>query len=147
LFIKAGVRADELTDTKSSQAKAIKIGQFFTPLVGREVVIQVKGRTGKAVLRVEKGRANEKRYYFDISWQAADGATAKARPSSKATNPTHRRSRSARNGDKRRPGKGKGGRAQSAPRKPHRPKERGQRQTKAKGRGNKAASGGNGMGW
>lgn len=67
-FDKANIRADDLAACKSNKAKSIKIGLFLSPKVGRAVPIEVKGRTGKAVLRVEEGRAKEKRYYFVVTW-------------------------------------------------------------------------------
>src|SRR5207248_1459824 len=48
--------------------RATRIGQFFGPLLGREVPIQSRGRTGKAVLRVTEGRSKERRYYFEVFW-------------------------------------------------------------------------------
>lgn len=68
LFVQAGVRVEELTNSKSSRAKAVKIGQFFSPLVARQVPIEVQGRPGTATLRMVSGRGNEKRYYFEIRW-------------------------------------------------------------------------------
>ncbi len=67
IFIKAGVLAEELAAAKGCRAKATKIGRFFGPMPGREVPIQIKGRTGKAVLRVEEARAKERRYYFEVT--------------------------------------------------------------------------------
>lgn len=78
VFLKAGVRTEELARSMSSRATAIRIGQFFAPLVGREVPIQVNGRAAKAVLRVQNGRANEKRYYFQVSWDIMTGSLQQA---------------------------------------------------------------------
>jgi len=64
----AGPRAEELQACQSTRARAIKVGQFLAPKVGREVPVEVDGRAGKAVLRVEEGRAKERRYYFEFSW-------------------------------------------------------------------------------
>jgi hypothetical protein len=74
-FLAANVRAEELKNCKGNQSKAVKIGMFLTPLVGREVPIEVKGRTGTAVLRVANGRSNEKRYLVEVKWhdEAAKG--------------------------------------------------------------------------
>ena len=75
-FRKAGVRVEELDGAKSSKARSIKIGLFLSPLVDREVPIQVEGRSGKAVLRVADRRSKEKRYYFDVTWDhESDGGT------------------------------------------------------------------------
>lgn len=70
IFVDAGIRADELGESKSKQAKSIKIGQFLSPNVGRTVAVEVGGRVGKAVLRVEQDRSKMKRYYFEFSWDA-----------------------------------------------------------------------------
>lgn len=67
-FISANVRVEALGACKSTRSKAIKIGQFFAMSLGREVPIEVSGRTGKAVLKVISKRAKEKRYYFEITW-------------------------------------------------------------------------------
>jgi hypothetical protein len=75
-FRKAKVRVEELEACKSKQSKAIKIGRFLTPNVGREVPIQVNGCAGKAVLRAEEGRSKEKRYYFVVTWDAKAAAAS-----------------------------------------------------------------------
>src|SRR5947209_13300764 len=67
-FREANVRAEALAECKSERSKAVKMGQFLSPHVGREVPIQVKGRSGRAVLRAEEGRSKEKRYYFEVIW-------------------------------------------------------------------------------
>src|SRR5437763_3254763 len=69
-FREANVRAEALAECKSERSKSVKMGQFLSPHVGREVPIQVKGLTGRAVLRVEKGRSKEKRYFFEVHWDA-----------------------------------------------------------------------------
>jgi hypothetical protein len=70
----AKIRLAELDSCKSARAKAIRIGQFFGPLVDQVVPIEVGGRTGKARLKMVKGRGNERRYGFIIHWDqpAAD---------------------------------------------------------------------------
>ena len=67
-FERAGILQDELLACKSERSKAIKLGQFLSPKVGREVPVQVGGRTGKAVLRVEQDRAKTKRYFIEVTW-------------------------------------------------------------------------------
>ncbi len=86
VFQRAGVLVEELGASMSSRARATRIGRFFGPLVGREVPIQVRGRTGTAVLRVVEGRAKERRYLFEIHLDGMTGPeTAPAdRPSGKA---------------------------------------------------------------
>jgi hypothetical protein len=71
-FRDADVRVEELDACKSKRGRAIKIGQFLSPLVGREVLIEVKGRTGRAVLRVESHRSKAKRYFFEVTFDTAD---------------------------------------------------------------------------
>lgn len=78
-FRKANVRVEDLDASKSSRSKTIKIGQFLSPNVGREVPIQVGDRSGKAVLRVEEGHAKEKRYFFEIMWDADVGIPGKSK--------------------------------------------------------------------
>jgi hypothetical protein len=79
-FEAAKVRVEELNACKSARARAIWIGKHLSPLVDREVAIEVKGRTGRAVLRVEEGRSNEKRYIFEVKWDDP-AATEPAAPS------------------------------------------------------------------
>jgi hypothetical protein len=67
-FRTARVLVEDLDACKSARAKTVKIGLFFGRNVGREVPIEDKGRTGKAVLRVDEGRARERRYYFEVMW-------------------------------------------------------------------------------
>jgi hypothetical protein len=74
-FQKAQIRTEELDKAKNNRGKGVVIGRFFSPNVGREVPIEVKGRTGKAVLHVENGRAKEKRYFFVVTWDD-EAATA-----------------------------------------------------------------------
>lgn len=68
-FEEAKVLAEELEKCKSERARAIKLGQFLGPMLGREVPVQVGDRTGKAVLRVEeKKHAKAKEYFFEVAW-------------------------------------------------------------------------------
>src|SRR5205085_9959781 len=62
--------------------KSTRIGQFLAPFVGRYVAIQVKGRTGRATLRVEEGRSREKKYFFEIVWDSAAGDAPATGPES-----------------------------------------------------------------
>lgn len=85
-FIKAGVLAKALNDTGSARGKTIKIGQFLTPNVNRTVPIQIKGRGGRATLRVRVGtHAKEKLYFFEIVWDAPIPETGDAPGPKKAT--------------------------------------------------------------
>jgi hypothetical protein len=67
----AGLTPQALADAKTPHAKAIKLGQWLSAKVGREMPVCVGGRNGKAVLRVIGARANEKRYYVEITWDRA----------------------------------------------------------------------------
>lgn len=67
-FRRADVRVEDLDASKSNKGKIIRMGRFLSPNVNREVPIDVNGRTGKAVLRVEEGRSKEKRYFFEVTW-------------------------------------------------------------------------------
>jgi hypothetical protein len=67
-FRQAGVLADKLENTKSARAKNTVLGNFLAQNVGREVPIEVRGRTGTARLCCKHGRANQKRYYLQVTW-------------------------------------------------------------------------------
>jgi hypothetical protein len=85
-FRRANVHVEELDACKSKQCRAIKIGRFLSPKVGREVPILIKGRAGKATLQVAVGRAKEKRYSFKVTWDdqvATVGVTKKSAPAKK----------------------------------------------------------------
>jgi len=68
LLRKANIQIDDLDKCKSAKSRAIKIGLFLSRNVGRTIPIDVNGRAGQAILRVEKGRAKERRYYFEVTW-------------------------------------------------------------------------------
>ena len=65
----AGLTLPTLADAKTSHARAIKLGQWLSAKVGRVLPVSDDGKNGKAVLRVIGARANEKRYYFEITWE------------------------------------------------------------------------------
>ena len=67
----AGLTPQALADAKTPHARAIKLGQWLSAKVGREMPVCVGGRNGKAVLRAIGARANEKRYYVEITWDRA----------------------------------------------------------------------------
>jgi len=67
----AGLTPQSLADAKTPHARAIKLGQWLSAKVGRELRVCIRGRNGKAVLRVIGARANEKRYYVEITWDRA----------------------------------------------------------------------------
>jgi hypothetical protein len=73
LFRKVGVERDRLDVAKSERGKTTILGNFLAQNVDREVPIAVNGRTGKATLRMKKGRSNTKQYYFEIVWDEPDG--------------------------------------------------------------------------
>ena len=72
LFKKAGVETDRLDAAKSEKARTTILGNFLAQNVGREVPIEVKGRTGKATLRMNVGRGRQKHYHFEIRWDDAE---------------------------------------------------------------------------
>jgi hypothetical protein len=67
-FIEAKVRSDKLDAAKSAQGKAAVMASLLAANVDREVSIEVKGRRGKARLRMMPGRSRTKQYYFEICW-------------------------------------------------------------------------------
>ena len=67
-FLAAKVLIERINDAKSSHSKTVIMGQFLSPLVGSEVLIQVNGQVGKAKLCVVEGRSKEKRYFFEVRW-------------------------------------------------------------------------------
>ena len=68
IFRSAKVESERLDAAKSAQGRATIIGNFLARMVGREVPIEVVGRTGKATLRTGAGRGNKKLYWFDVSF-------------------------------------------------------------------------------
>ena len=50
LFKKVGIEKEKLETTKSEAARRTIIGNFLSQNVGREVPIEINGRTGKATL-------------------------------------------------------------------------------------------------
>jgi hypothetical protein len=72
----AKIHVEDLDASKSAKSRAVKIGLFLSRNVGRTVPIDVKGRTGQAVLKVAIGRSKEKKYYFEVTWdQESDVGT------------------------------------------------------------------------
>lgn len=86
-FAKADILTQALTETHSAKAKTIKIGQFLSPNVNRPVPIQVNGRSGHATLRVKKGTAKSKRYFFEITWDAPETSATKKANTNKTAKP------------------------------------------------------------
>src|SRR5262249_18526216 len=70
--VQAGILNSEgdTSARQSAHARSVRIGNFLSRFVDREVPVAVKGRTGKATLRVHKGRARAKLYYFEVRWDA-----------------------------------------------------------------------------
>ena len=58
-------------DAKTPHTRAIKLGQWLSAKVGREIPVCVGGRNGNAVLRVIKGRSRETKYYVEVTWARA----------------------------------------------------------------------------
>jgi hypothetical protein len=66
VFRSAKVETERLEAAKSTQGRATIIGNFLARMVGREVPIEVDGRSGKAALRKTQGRARKQLYYFEV---------------------------------------------------------------------------------
>ena len=83
-FRKADLLCERLNSAKSERGKSTILGNFLGKLVGRQVPIEVGGRSGKAALRVERGRARRNLYYFEVSWDdvkpQVDGQLVGAKP-------------------------------------------------------------------
>lgn len=72
LFTKAGIEKDRLEAAKSAKARATILGNFLAQHVGREVPIEINGKSGTATLCMELGRAKSKNYYFKVRWDKLD---------------------------------------------------------------------------
>jgi hypothetical protein len=77
LFRKAGVEIEKLDAAKSKQATATLLGSWLARNADREVAITVGDRTGKARLRIRKGRSKQKFYVFEVNWDEVDGDEAR----------------------------------------------------------------------
>lgn len=75
-FTEADVAVDKLNDARSEKRKNMIIGNFLSPLVGREVPVVVGGRRARARLRALHGRSRTKKYYFEVTWE--DGTNAES---------------------------------------------------------------------
>lgn len=75
IFRGARVEAERLDSTKSDRGRATIIGNFLGRLLGREVSIEVKGRTGTATLRSRSVRSGTKVYFFEIMWDEEQSAS------------------------------------------------------------------------
>jgi hypothetical protein len=151
IFLAADVRVEELNACKSAHAKAIWIGKYLSPLVGKEVAIAVKGRTGRAVLRVEPGRAKEKLYYFEIAWDEPATTEPAVPKGGKAPKAKKEKAKTAARGKKpkEKPTKGSPGSAQQTDKKPATAKGAAATKagaTKAKGKP-RSQCGGNDLDW
>jgi len=71
IFERAGILGEQLRNG-SNHSRAIRIGNFFGPLIDREVPILVQGRAGRATLRVHQGRARSKCFWFEIAFNRDD---------------------------------------------------------------------------
>lgn len=67
-FHRAKVLKEKLDAAQSKRSTSTIIGNWLSPLVGREVPIEVNKRCGVATLRLVEGRAKEKRYFFEVRW-------------------------------------------------------------------------------
>jgi hypothetical protein len=90
-FRQAGLLTDKPNSPMSRQACSIKIGLFLSPMVGREVPVEVNGRTGRATLRMKDvGRAKGKLYYLEVVWD--DSVAAATPPARKGRTAREKRS-------------------------------------------------------
>jgi hypothetical protein len=76
-FEEAKILTDALNECKSEHGKAILLGKFLSPMVGREVRVLVGNRTGKTVLRVAEDRSKAKSYFFEVTWDKQPKADEK----------------------------------------------------------------------
>lgn len=72
LFRKARVADERLGAARTPKAKVTIIGGFLTKLVGREVQVDVGGKSGTAKLCSRSGRSRQKEYYFEVVWDRDD---------------------------------------------------------------------------
>jgi hypothetical protein len=70
-FRRAGIQVEALDAARSGQARATILGNFLSQNQGRDVPIQVGGRSGTARLRVEEGGKRQRRYHFQVAWDEA----------------------------------------------------------------------------
>jgi len=68
LFRAAKVLVDRLDAAKGRSGKSTVIGNYLSAHIGREMRIEVNGRSGRAKLCMVRGRSNTKQYYFEIRW-------------------------------------------------------------------------------
>jgi hypothetical protein len=68
LFQSAGISVDRLEETKSLKSRNTILGNFLAQHVGREVPIEVKGRSGRATLSMRTARSKKKCYFFLVTW-------------------------------------------------------------------------------
>ena len=80
MFRRAKVQVEALDAAKSERARATLLGSFLSQNIGREVPIEVKGRTGKArLLAVDAGK-KQRRYWFEITWDEERPADVRQEP-------------------------------------------------------------------
>lgn len=79
LFQQAGVMMDGLDGCESQHSKAIYLGRFLSPMLGRRVPFEVRDRAGTAELCAYQGRSATRLYFFRIVW--GDSAIAAAQHS------------------------------------------------------------------
>lgn len=72
VFRQAKVLEEGLSQAKSKHAIASRIGSFLNPCIDREVVIEVGERIGRATLRRQDVRSNQKVYYFEVQFDRED---------------------------------------------------------------------------
>lgn len=75
VFERACVLKDEGGSAKSERSKVTKIGRFFADKLGREVSVEVDGKTGKAVFRQTEGGQRSKLYRLEVRWSDEDASS------------------------------------------------------------------------
>jgi hypothetical protein len=80
IFRRAKVQVEALDAARSERARATLLGNFLSQNIDREVPIEIKDRTGKArLLAVDAGK-NQRRYWFEITWDEERPADVRQEP-------------------------------------------------------------------
>src|SRR5258708_3605303 len=70
LFKKAGILAEAFEVGRSQRSRSTMLGNFLAKNVDRPVPIWFEGRAGTARLRVVDARSGQRRYHFEVTWDA-----------------------------------------------------------------------------
>jgi hypothetical protein len=80
MFRRAKVQVEALDAARSERARATLLGNFLSQNLGREVPIEVKGRTGKARLLAVNAGKKMRRYWFELTWDEEQPADVRQEP-------------------------------------------------------------------